>query len=189
MPSLRVGSATIGPRAARRIAVAASIVALAGGLCLGVATAADPLDAGAAIGGPRNGPTGAARPVTRASRLLAWPWDGASPRRPLHTLIGTRLRESARSRGEPEQRVLVGRLVQLGPNSGVVRLAQGRLRQVRLTPQTARPARRLEPGDTVLILGNSAADGTFHARAVLSRSASRARTGAPQAERTGSTMR
>jgi hypothetical protein len=171
MPSLRVGPVAIGPRAARRFAVAGSVAALVGGLWLGVATAADPVESGGPAPAPPAAPPGTAAPAARLPRALEWLLGRNPPRKPLHTVIGAWLRDGTRSRATSEQRVLVGRLVQLGPSAAIVRVGPGQFREVRVTPQTARPARRPEPGDPVLVIGTAAADGTFTARAVLSRPA------------------
>jgi hypothetical protein len=79
---------------------------------------------------------------------------------------------------------MVGRLVQLGSNEALLHVGPGQTRIVRVTPQTKLPARRPRPGDGVLAVGETAADGSFVARAVMVRPAAPLRNSG-QAPRTG----
>jgi hypothetical protein len=134
-------------------------VAIGGGLLFGVATAA-PAE-------PAEVP-GAATPTAGATPSRPPPGIRRRPRAPLHRLLLARLRGETPAAAASNARVLIGRLVRLGPDGAVVLTLEGP-RQVRVTPRTRLPARRPRPGDGVLLIGRSLPDGTFEARAVMAR--------------------
>ncbi len=138
---------------ARRLALAGGAAALAGGLALGVATAADP------------GDHVQAPPAVRGPARLVLPLIHL--RQPLHQRIIARLRgETAGERAAAPQ-LLVGRIVQLGGNGALVVIGPRETVQVRVTAQTRLPGRRPAPGDRIVVVGRPAEGGTFVARAVL----------------------
>lgn len=156
MPSLGIGRLAGHPAVARRLGLAAAGAAIVGGLGLGVVTAADPAGHAALA-------TTAAPAAARGA--------GPAPARPLHKTIAGLLRRRAGTTpaAAPDTRALVGRFLGREGDVALIRTAQGAVRQVRLTPQTRLPKRRPRPGDAMLVLGQSAPDGTFRARAVLLR--------------------
>lgn len=158
---------------ALQLGASATAAAVAGGLWLGVVTAADPV--GTAL------PSGGIPPVGQPesnSGLGASGLPPTWPRKPLHALLQSRL---LGEKAAPAQRqVVAGRLVRLGVDSAVVATGPGQTRTVVVSPQTRFPARRPRQGERLIIVGRPLPDGTFQATAVL-RPPTRNAAGEPRA--------
>jgi hypothetical protein len=170
MASWYLGPWRIGQGIARRAGLAGGFVALAGGLTLGVATAADPGTVGAAPATPQT-PAGSAAPAAPASAKVA-----PAPRLPLHQVIASRIgsrRPAAQSTApvRPAQRLIVGRLTSFANGTATVQTAGGKVITIHAGAQTKLPRRRTRVGDQVVVIGVPGPNGTFLARAVLSRPA------------------
>lgn len=151
----------------RTLTIGVAVAALAVALALGVASAADaPATAGATGAVP---PVGRTAPGAQTPLRDALPATlGQLPRRPLHKILAARLWGET-PRTQPQGRVVLGRIVELGQETATIGGAGGQRRVVRLTPQTRLPARRPRVGDVVLVIGWPAPDGTWVARAVAVR--------------------
>lgn len=167
MQRIVVAGRAVALRLFRTLTIGVAVAALAVALALGVASAADATatsDATAAVP-----PLGRLAPGVQNQRwgaLRLAPWR--APRRPLHKILEARLWGET-PRPQPQGRVILGRIVELGQDTATIGVAGGQRRVVRLTPQTRLPARRPRAGDLVLVIGRPATDGTWVARTVVVR--------------------
>jgi hypothetical protein len=203
MPALAVGPLRLGQRAVLRLATALSVVAVAGGMWLGAATAESPgpplgVLPGTAVatpgGAPAPSPAGDATPAGGATSpspagagqggqsagAVPSPAGGAGARparalrRPLHQLVAAWLQGKPPGQAPAQARLVTGRYLRPSADGAVVAVGRGQTVDVRFTAQTRFPVRQPRPGDPVLVMGRHLPDGTFEARAVAVR-----RTGTP----------
>src|SRR5438067_339268 len=123
MATWYLGPLRVGQGIARRAGIAGGVAAVAGGLALGVATAADPGAVQAAAG-----------PATAASPAAA----KSAPRLPLHQVIAARLsgQRPAAQALRPAQRLIVGRLLSFPDGAATVQTARGQVVAVHTNAQT-----------------------------------------------------
>lgn len=161
MATWYLGPLRFGQGIARKIGIGGGIAAIAGGLVLGVITAADPGAAQAAPPPPAQTGQGAAAAAQPAR----------TPRLPLHQLLVAKVtgQKPATQPARPAQRMLIGRVLGVANGTATVRSAAGQTVTVHTDAGTKLPARRVVAGEPVVIIGKADSDGSFLARAILRR--------------------